>query len=439
MNVSNVQLKSTITQYAVLLMGKYIEKVSNSSEKNIFVSIFEFAAIGIIVSDKSGQILLANQFAEKLFGYDSKELEGKMIEDLLPQEARKIHAHHRAQYNEQPHVRAMGAKYLDLKGLKKNGDTFFVEVSLGYFKTQENMYVMAFIYDVTNQKIAEKELLERNSAIEQYSAEIKALNENLEEQIKNRTKALLETLQHLENSKKELEKALSKEKELGELKSRFVSMASHEFRTPLSTILSSVQLIGKYVRTEDKEKREKHIQRIVSSVNHLNDILEEFLSVGKLEEGKINANFVEVNIESCCAEVVTEMQNIAKKGQKILYTHCGGTKFITDCSILKKVLINLLSNAIKFSPENSEILIKSSLDDKNLTVEVIDSGIGISAKDQKHLFERFFRAENAMNIKGTGLGLHIVGKFVEMLNGAISIKSELGKGTAVLLEFPVIV
>jgi PAS domain S-box-containing protein len=415
-------------------MGKYIERVSNSSEKDIFISIFDFAAIGIIVSNQSGKILLANQYAEKLFGYDSKELEGREVEDLIPNEARNRHIQHRQKYNSDPHVRTMGSN-LDLQGLKKNGDKFYLEVSLGFFKTQDNTYIMAFVYDVSNQKEAELEILERNKAIEQYSAEIKALNENLEEQIKNRTKALLETLQHLETSKKELEKALSKEKELGELKSRFVSMASHEFRTPLSTILSSIQLISKYNLTEHQEKREKHIQRIVGSVNHLNDILEEFLSVGRLEEGKIKANFAEHDLETCFNEVTNEMQNIAKQGQKIEFSHTGDRIIVTDCSILKKILINLLSNAIKFSPENSTIVIKSVLDEQGLIIQVTDNGIGISQKDQKHLFERFFRAENAINIKGTGLGLHIVAKFVEMLHGDIFIDSELGKGTTVTLHF----
>jgi len=416
-------------------MEEFVEKVSNSSGKDIFISIFEFAAIGIIVSNQHGDILLANQYAEKLFGYESKELESRRIEDLVPREIREKHIQHREKYNGNPHVRTMGNN-LDLQGVKKNGDRFYVEVSLGYFKSEANTYIMAFVYDVSSQKEAELEILERNKAIEQYLAEIKTLNENLEEQIKNRTKALLETLQHLELSKKELEKALSKEKELGELKSRFVSMASHEFRTPLSTILSSIQLLSKYAQqSEHQEKIEKHTQRIIGSVNHLNDILEEFLSVGKLEEGKISANFSDSNLEECLQQVSAEMQNIAKTQQRITFLHEGYNIFNTDCSILKKILINLLSNAIKFSPENSLIEIKSILQDNQLSIQIMDKGIGISQEDQKHLFERFFRAENAINIKGTGLGLHIVGKFVEMLHGSIHIDSQLGEGTTITLTF----
>jgi PAS domain S-box-containing protein len=417
-------------------MGKYIEKATNSSEKDIFASVFEYASIGIILTNQQGEILLANPYAENLFGYESYELTGKLIEDLIPQNIREQHIKHRQNYGKNPRVRAMGDSY-DLYGLKKDGSTFNVEVSLGYFRTQENMYIMGFVYDVSKQKQNEKELIEQKNAIEQYSAEIKALNENLEEQIKNRTKALLETLQHLENSKKELEKALSKERELGELKSRFVSMASHEFRTPLSAVLSSIQLIAKYTQTEDQEKREKHVKRITDSVNHLNDILEEFLSVGKLEEGKINISLVETNLLDCLGQVISEMQNITKVGQIIEFEHEGKEMIVTDCSILKKILINLLSNAIKFSPENSLIQIKSSILGQNFCLAVIDQGIGISEKDQKHLFERFFRAENAVNIKGTGLGLNIVAKFTEMLGGKIEIESALGKGTKVKLTLPI--
>lgn len=417
-------------------MGKYIEKATNSSEKDIFASVFEYASIGIILTNQQGEILLANPYAENLFGYESNELTGKFIEDLIPQNIREQHIKHRQNYGNNPRVRAMGDSY-DLYGLKKDGSTFNVEVSLGYFRTQENLYVMGFVYDVSTQKQNEKELIEQKNAIEQYSAEIKALNENLEEQIKNRTKALLETLQHLENSKKELEKALSKERELGELKSRFVSMASHEFRTPLSTVLSSIQLIAKYTQTEDQEKREKHVKRITDAVNHLNDILEEFLSVGKLEEGKIKASLAETNLIDCLEQVVLEMQNITKTGQIIEFEHEGTEMIVTDCSILKKILINLLSNAIKFSPENSLIQIKSSILGQNFCLAVIDQGIGISEKDQKHLFERFFRAENAINIKGTGLGLNIVAKFTEMLGGKVEIESALGKGTKVKLTFPI--
>lgn len=416
-------------------MGKYIEKAPNSSEKDIFASVFEFASIGIILTNQQGEILLANPFAEKLFGYDVGELPNKTIEDLLPESVRNVHIAHRQHYNTQPRVRSMG-DCLELYGLRRDGSVFNIEVSLGYFRTQENLYIMAFVYDVSKQKANEKELIEQKNAIEQYSAEIKALNENLEEQIKNRTKALLETLEHLENSKKELEKALSKERELGELKSRFVSMASHEFRTPLSTVLSSVQLIAKYTKTEDQEKREKHVKRITESVNHLNDILEEFLSVGKLEEGKIKVSFANTNLPNCFKGVVQEMQSIAKEGQTIEFYHEGEENILTDCSILKKILINLLSNAIKFSPENTLIQLRSYTTQELLYIDVIDEGIGISEKDQKHLFERFFRAENAINIKGTGLGLSIVAKFVEMLGGEIKVKSILGKGTTVTLLLP---
>lgn len=229
--------------------------------------------------------------------------------------------------------------------------------------------------------------------------------------------------------------ALEKEKELSELKSRFVSMASHEFRTPLSTVLSSAYLVSKYVEKEDHPKREKHVQRIVSSVNMLTDILNDFLSVGKIEEGKIQVRYSTFDIAQHLRQTVSELNGLLKKGQDILYKHEGNTLVTLDSSLMKHIIMNMLSNAIKFSPENATITLHSKLTDKNLILLVSDKGMGIPEEDQQHLFGRFFRGTNATNIQGTGLGLHIVGKYTELMNGTISWTSRLGAGTTFELNF----
>ena len=229
--------------------------------------------------------------------------------------------------------------------------------------------------------------------------------------------------------------ALEKEKKLGELKSRFVSMASHEFRTPLSTVLSSAYLVEKYTTAEDQPKREKHLARIISSVNNLTNILNEFLSVGKIEEGKISIHLAHVNINKQTEQVVADMNNHLKNGQQIVYLHEGGEIALIDEAIYKNIVINLLSNAIKFSSENAGIYVNTYVDETQLQLTVTDSGIGISKEDQEHLMERFFRAANATNIQGTGLGLHIVSKYVERLNGTIQFTSELEKGTQFTITF----
>ncbi|MCG3167126.1 MAG: Adaptive-response sensory-kinase SasA [Bacteroidia bacterium] len=239
------------------------------------------------------------------------------------------------------------------------------------------------------------------------------------------------------NAENEIRKSLEKEKELNELKSRFVSMASHEFRTPLSTILSSVSLVQKYDGPENEEKREKHITRIKSAVNNLTGILNDFLSLDKLETGKVENNPVEFDIVKFAEEMTEEMQAVAKKGQQIIYKHKGKkTTVIADKHILKNILHNLLSNASKYSNEDTEINFNTISDKTNLKIEVCDKGIGIPVEEQQHMFERFFRAKNATNIGGTGLGLNIVKKYTELLDGKIEFESKSGEGTIFTIEIP---
>ncbi|MBL0358234.1 MAG: HAMP domain-containing histidine kinase [Chitinophagaceae bacterium] len=233
----------------------------------------------------------------------------------------------------------------------------------------------------------------------------------------------------------ELKDTIQKEKELSELKSRFVTMASHEFRTPLSTVLSSAYLIEKYAAAEDQAKRSTHLHRIVSSVNMLTDILNDFLSVGKIEEGKIQVRLSYFNIRETMKTVIDGFESTLKAGQRIQYDHEGEADVLLDETLLKHILINLTSNASKFSPEASLIEISSSNFDQQVRLMVKDHGIGIAKADQEHLMERFFRGANAINIQGTGLGLHIVARYAELMNGVVEFESELEKGTTFIVTF----
>jgi len=246
---------------------------------------------------------------------------------------------------------------------------------------------------------------------------------------------IIRNISALLKAEDDLREALEKEKELSELKSRFVSMASHEFRTPLSTVLSSVYLIDKYTDTEDQQKRQVHLQRIVSSVNILTDILNDFLSVGKIEEGKIQVRPVSFNFKKVLEELIMELRTIMKKQQTIKYSHEGFEEVVMDKSLLKHIVMNLVSNASKFSPEGSTVEIKSTGRNNQIILSVKDYGIGISKEDQKHLMERFFRGANAGNIQGTGLGLHIIAKYAELMDGKVQYKSELEKGTEFKITF----
>lgn len=254
----------------------------------------------------------------------------------------------------------------------------------------------------------------------------------------NVEKFVLVVLHNITINKKaetDLKETLRKEKELGELKTRFVSMASHEFRTPLSTVLSSAYLIEKYAAKEEQPQREKHLKRIISSVEMLTEILEDFLSLGKIEEGKIQVRPTTFNISKLLNKVLAEINNNLKPFQHIMYAHSGKEDVTLDPSLLKHILMNLVSNASKFSAEGRRIEVKSHQSEHQLTLSVKDQGIGITTEDQAHLMERFFRGANASNIQGTGLGLHIVSKYAELMHGKVKCYSELEKGTTFTINF----
>ncbi len=240
---------------------------------------------------------------------------------------------------------------------------------------------------------------------------------------------------HLKKAEAELKAALEKERELSELKSRFITMASHEFKTPLSTVLSSVQLLKNYNQQGAQDKIDKHITRIVSSVQALNDILDDFLTVGKMQEGKLLPHPIGCNIQEQVNKIIKDMEPFCKEGQQISYQHSGNELVVMDPQLFKPVLVNLLSNASKFSSKNTQVEVKTFWLEDRLVLSVKDYGIGIPTEYRKRLFEQFYRASNATNIQGTGLGLYSVSKYVALMNGTIDYSSELEKGSEFVVTF----
>lgn len=403
-----------------------------------FEALFNYATIGIILTDAAGVIVNFNKKAEDDFGYSKEEVVGKPIETLLPHTLKEKHEHYREGFYKHPSPRAMGAGR-DLFARKKDGSVFPVEVSLSNYTIEDAIFVMAFVIDITIRKNSEAIALEQKKELEKITKEIKQLNISLEKKIEDRTKMLRETLGALERSKEELSEALKAEKELGELKSRFVTMASHEFKTPLSTILSSSFLLEKYNDADASDKRIKHIARIKNAVEDMKNILDDLLSLGKLEEGIVQAKIERLSAEECFNEIsnaINEMKTHCKKGQQIFFTYEGGRSVDLDKRLLKNILVNLISNAIKFSPENSSIEINCIISNDTFKLSVKDYGIGISEEDKEHLFERFFRAKNAGNIQGTGLGLHIISKYLELMYGNIKFESDLNTGSIFTIFIP---
>lgn len=232
-------------------------------------------------------------------------------------------------------------------------------------------------------------------------------------------------------------KALKKEKELSELKSRFVSMASHEFRTPLSTILSSANLIARLNEPGKEDKRLKNVERIKSSVKNLIDILNEFLSIGRLEEGALQMKKEVFDLMDFMETIIQELQHVQKPGQEVRLTSDQETIHVNlDKQFTRNVFLNLLSNALKYSPQHKPVDLMISTKDTSLTVKVMDQGIGIPEDEQQNLFNLFFRARNVTNIEGTGLGLPIVKKYIELMNGEITFESKLEQGSTFTITLP---
>ncbi len=240
----------------------------------------------------------------------------------------------------------------------------------------------------------------------------------------------------LKQAEVHIRNALAKEKELNELKSRFISMASHEFRTPLSAIGTSAILIEKQNMPGKEEKRQKYVQQIQSNVRNLVVILNDFLSLSKLEEGKIQPKPDNFDLVEFAHNLIYEMEPNRKRGQQIkLNVQQGSIPVFLDPKLLQHIFTNLLSNAIKYSDEGDSISVTLKSGKEKISIAVIDQGIGIPIAEQDNLFDRFFRAENSTNIQGTGLGLHIVKQYTELMGGKVGFESAAGRGTTFWVEF----
>lgn len=413
-----------------------MSKISENSNDNEFRVIYESCEEGILTVDNKGVIVMANTAAHQIFGYIKDELVGRLIEDLLPASLKNKHAKHRQVYNNKPEPRRMG-KGRDLLAHKKDGTPFPVEISLNTANLNGRKHVIAYVIDISERKKFEVALKKSEEQLLLYASELEKRVKERTEDLINTNKALQHQIEETKKAEREANKALIREQELNELKSRFVSMASHEFRTPLSTILSSASLIEKYQqRGDSQDKQQRHLDKIKSSINNLDGILNDFLSLSKLEEGKVNLDVQSLDLTMLCKQVIEELASLLKEHQTInFHTNGEPEHLVTDPHIVKNIIINLTSNAIKYSKRN--IILRLYFGEENVvSLSVIDEGIGIPLEDQKHLFERFFRAKNATNIQGTGLGLNIVKKYVEMLHGTISFKSELNKGTEFQVTLP---
>jgi two-component system sensor kinase FixL len=415
-------------------------------EKERTQNYLDVANTVFVVVDKEERIQLLNRKGCEILNYYEENIIGQNWFDLtIPADQREnVRATFRKMINEQ----ISKSDYFEHDILTKDGRVRLMAWRVALLFNDEGIVeaTVSSGIDITEQRAAEER--------------IRKLNQELEERVEMRTEELADAVNQLLNINKQLEheigvrksveealrhseqetrKALEKEKELNQLKSRFVSMASHEFRTPLSTILSSADLIEAYRKEIQQEKREKHTDRIKSAVSNLTGILNDFLSLSKLEEGKIEAQAVDINLHKFCNDLIEEFQALLKPGQELLHDGpAPGTWIVIDKKMLRNILNNLVSNAIKYSPEGKTIYCSAHVAGNALKLVVRDQGIGIPEEEQQHLFTRFFRAHNVENIQGTGLGLNIVKRYVDLMEGHIEYESKVNEGTTFAITIPII-
>ena len=408
------------------------------NDKEFYKICFDTLLEGVCITDNKGVIVMNNSSLEDIFGYKSGELKNKKIDILIPEIYRNSHQNHFTSYFKRPKKFKKG-KGRDFFGLHKNGKVINVEIGLNYFEYKDKIYAKALITDISTRKEEELKIRNLNLGLElELTQQTKELTHAVV-QLKKSNKTLKEEIQKKILAENKAQQAFQKEKELNLLQTKFLSVASHEFKTPLSGILTSTTLIDKYKNTGQYKNIEKHIQTIKKLVNQLNSVLDDFLFLEKTETEKVTYQLYKFHFCDFFKDIINNSKTVLKDGQKIEFIQCNSNvEVYQDKTVLNIIIRNILYNAIKYSPVNSTIKIKVNTNDK-ISIFIEDNGIGIPSDDQKHIFKRFFRAKNALHFQGTGIGLNIVKHHIEELGGSISFKSIENKGTIVNVKIPIIV
>lgn len=375
-----------------------------------FRAVIETTIDSVVVTDDRGLILYVNQSTIDLFGYNAEELIGERINILMPESHSRNHESYMNSYltTGQAKVIGIGRK---VEAKKKNQELFPCWLSLTDFQFEGKTYFTGVIKDY--------------SALEKAYQELADLNQNLEQKVKLKTQ--------------ELEVALNKSEQLNELKSKFLTLASHEFKTPLATILSSTILVEKHGRKENtlSNAQQKHTQRIKRSVHLLDEILEEFINIERIEQNRIDVTMSHFLLKDLMDDVQSLLSVQQKENQEleIDYQVSQDVSIQSDYHLCMYVLMNLLSNAIKFSVKDTPVTIEI-VEANQYEFHIKDQGIGIPKGDQDHIFDRFFRADNAKAVSGTGIGLHIARQYAQLLGGDLWFESEENQGSHFIFSIP---
>jgi len=386
--------------YVLALIMDITEKKKAEQTIDYWFQIFDESLNEIYVFDAESFVFInVNQGAQRNLGYSIQELTNMSVMDIKPEVSAEV-----MQRLLSPLIAKRREKVIfESVHRRKDGTHYPVEVHLQLSYIEKRRVGVAIVLDITERK--------------NYT-------QQLENTVEERTEQLRE--------------ALKAEKKLNELKTKFLSLVSHEFKTPLSSILTSTSLLTKYTTTEQQDKRDKHIATIKSKVRYLDNILTDFLSIERLDSGKVNYALTSFPLSKLINEVVYDSNTLLKEGQRIQYPqNIDGIVIEFDEKIMGLALSNLVHNAIKYSPEDSDIELKVHQEREQLKIDVVDQGLGVPEEDQPFIFDRYFRATNVLTVQGTGIGLNTVRQHMHNLNANVTFKSELGRGSTFTLHIPI--
>jgi len=428
-------------------IGKYFKVVVYSPAKYKFATIIEDitdakiaeakiqqlstaveqSPLCILITDIEGNIEYVNPMFTKQTGYTIEEVIGKNPRIL------KADSNYDEKYNKLWKRIKSGKEWTGIfKNKKKNGEIYWESAVLSPIRDSNKK--------ITNYIAIKEDITEKIAK----NKELEAYRNHLEEIVNLRTNELhISNIQlkneiiKQQNTQELLKDALSKEKELNEIKTRFISTTSHEFRTPLTSVLSSAELMHKYGKKWSENKINEHIERIRRSVDYLVKLLDDILTINRTESGKINFSPQVVNLKEFCVDLIEEAKTRATDKHILNFRYnTKSTMFNLDLKLLKFILQNLVVNAIKYSPEGGKVILSVESDSHNIKFRVSDKGIGIPKEETAYIFDSFYRSKNSTNIQGTGLGLAIVKKSVDLHQGKISLVSQINAGTTFTVIIP---
>lgn len=391
-------------------------------ELRIFSQAVRQSQVSIVITDIEGRVEYVNPKFTEVTGYSFLEVLGEKTSIL------KSGLMDNKFYDDLWDTIKSGKVWIGVfNNKKKNGDIFSESAIISPIKNSKNEieHFVALKEDITEKVIIDQEL--------------KRYQNDLEELVRDRTKSLEKEIKKREKAEKKVKSALEKEIELGKLKSSFISTVSHEFRTPLTSIYSSLELVERYSNKWDKNKVNEHYGRIKNSIEHLTNILEEILKLNRSQTGRVEFNPELTDLNLFCSEIVADFEIILANKQSLQYSYSlPETAYIVDKYLLKIILSNLISNAIKFSHEEGLIKLNLSINNNWIQFKIKDDGIGISNEDLNKVFDPFYRSSSVSTIPGSGLGLSITKSYVEVHKGNIKVTSKQNEGAEFTVLIPLI-